>query len=237
VVAVDLAILTVREHALCALVIERATAPDLGRLALPGGFLRHNETLDQAAQRKLAQETGLSTTDLHIRQLHTYSALDRDPRGRIVSVLHVALMPDLPLPVAGGGAATATWIPVDEVLADPTTLAFDHREMLSDAVEHARESLSGTTLAASFCPPDFTIAQLRGVYETVWNVELDPANFHRKVTRAEDFLVPTGGKAAADGGRPAALFRAGPATRMHPAIPREDATSASARGQPGVRDS
>src|SRR4051794_6474848 len=84
-VAVDLAILTVREHALCALVIERATPPDLGRLALPGGFLRHSETLDQAAERKLAQETGLNTTDLHIHQLHTYSAPDRDSRGRILS--------------------------------------------------------------------------------------------------------------------------------------------------------
>jgi 8-oxo-dGTP diphosphatase len=221
-VAVDLAILTVREHALCVLIIERATPPDLGRLALPGGFLRGGETLDHAADRKLAHETGLDTDNLHIQQVHTYSTSDRDPRGRVVSVLYVALMPDLPLPVAGGGAATATWIPVDTLLADPKTLAFDHHLMLSDAVEHVRESLSHTTLAASFCAPTFTIAQLRRIYETVWNTDLDPANFHRKVTRAEDFLIPTGGKAT-DGGRPAALFRTGPAARLHPAIPREEA--------------
>lgn len=224
-VAVDLAILTVRAHALCALVIERATPPDLGQVALPGGFLRDDETLDQTADRKLAHETGLDTTGLHIHQLHTYSAPDRDPRGRILSVLYVALMPDLPLPVAGGDAATATWIPVDKLLADPGTLAFDHHQLLGDAVEHARESLSHTTLAASFCPPSFTIARLREVYETIWDAELDPANFHRKVTRAEGFLVPTGAKAATDGGRPAALFRAGTATRLHPAIQRDDTTT------------
>jgi 8-oxo-dGTP diphosphatase len=232
-VAVDLAILTVRGQSLCVLVIERATPPDLGRLALPGGLLRDSETLDEAADRKLAQETGLDTAGLHIHQLHTYSTPDRDPRGRIVSVLYVALMPDLPLPVAGGGAATATWMPANEVLADPSTLAFDHYQMLNDAIEHARESLSHTTLAASFCPPTFTIAQLRGVYETVWNTDLDPANFHRKVTRAEAFLIPTGDKAAADGGRPAALFRAGPATRLRPPIQREDITAPP--GQPDTR--
>jgi 8-oxo-dGTP diphosphatase len=221
-VAVDLAILTVRRGTFCALVIERATPPDLGRIALPGGFLREGETLDQTADRKLAHETGLDTAGLHIHQLHTYSAPDRDPRGRIVSVLYVTLMPDLPLPVAGGGAATATWMPVDELMTDPATLAFDHHQLLGDAVEHARNSLSHTTLAASFCPPSFTIAQLRQVYETIWDVELDPSNFHRKVTRAEDFLIPTGDKAATDGGRPAALFRVGTATRLHPAIQRED---------------
>lgn len=221
-IAVDLAILTVREQALCALVIERATPPELGKLALPGGFLREGETLTQAADRKLAHETGLDAAGLHIHQLHTYGAPDRDPRGRIVSVLYVALMPDLPLPVAGGGAATATWMLVDELLTEPTRLAFDHRQLLGDAVEHARDSLSYSTLAASFCPPSFTIAQLRQIYETIWDVELDPSNFHRKVTRAKGFLIPTGEKAATDGGRPAALFRVGTATRLHPAIQRED---------------
>ncbi|WP_370964734.1 NUDIX domain-containing protein [Amycolatopsis sp. cg9] len=220
-VAVDLAILTVREQTLQALVIERATPPHQGVAALPGGFLLAGETLDDAAHRKLTQETGLDVTHLHIRQLHAYSDPGRDPRGRIVSVLYVALLPDLPLPAAGGGAATATWRPAEELLAQPDELAFDHHQMLGDAVEHARDSLSDTTVATTFCPPEFTIAELRTVYEVIWGTRLDPSNFHRKVTRAEDFLIPTGKKTATDGGRPAALFRAGPATRLHPALQRE----------------
>ncbi|MFE6610555.1 NUDIX domain-containing protein [Amycolatopsis sp. NPDC057786] len=222
-VAVDLAVLTVREHALHVMVVERATPPYLGQLALPGGFLEDGEDLDQAAWRELAEETGLDAARLHIRQFRSYGAPDRDPRGRVVSVCYVALMPDLPLPVAGGDARAAHWNPVTELLDSPDRLAFDHHQLLTDAVEHARESLSHTTLAASFCPPEFTIAQLRAVYEIVWGIELDPANFHRKVTGVPGFLIATGSKAAGTGGRPAALYRVGPATRLHPAILREQA--------------
>jgi 8-oxo-dGTP diphosphatase len=226
-VAVDLAVLTIRDHALHALVIQRATPPHTGRLALPGGFLRDQETLDQAAHRKLAHETGLDAASLHIRQLHTYSAPDRDPRGRIVSVLYVALMPDLPLPTAGGDATTATWTPVDELLTAPQTLAFDHHQLLTDAVDHARDELTRTTIATAFCPPEFTIAQLREVYEIVWGTELDPSNFRRKVLKADGFVIPTGATAPSDGGRPAALYHAGPARHLHPALLRDHTTISS----------
>jgi 8-oxo-dGTP diphosphatase len=220
-VAVDLAVLTVRERSLHVLVVERATPPYRGRFALPGGFLEDGEDLDQAAHRELAEETGLDAARLHIHQLHSYGAPGRDPRGRVVSVCYVALMPDLPLPVAGGDARAAHWIPVSALAGTARKLAFDHHRLLADAVEHARETLSHTTVATAFCPPEFTIGRLRDVYEIVWGTRLDPANFHRKVTGVPGFLVPTGGKAAGTGGRPAALYRAGPATRLHPAILRE----------------
>src|ERR1700760_4737887 len=105
--AVDLAILTVREHALQALVIERANEPYQGQVALPGGFLRADEDLATAAERELAEETGLDGGSLHLEQLAAYGAPDRDPRGRVVSVAYLAIAPDLPVPVAGSDARTA----------------------------------------------------------------------------------------------------------------------------------
>ncbi|MGW4830815.1 NUDIX domain-containing protein [Amycolatopsis japonica] len=226
-VAVDMIVLTVREQALQVLVVERAKPPFLGRLALPGGFVEDGEDLEQAAHRELTEETGLDAERLHIRQFRTYGAPDRDPRGPIMSVAYVALMPDLPIPTAGGDARAAHWTPVDEPLANPSVLAFDHHRILGDAVENARDLLSHTTLAATFCPPEFTITQLREVYETVWGTELEPSNFHRKVTRTDGFLIPTGDKAASDRGRRATLYRTGPATQLHPALLREPQQTAT----------
>ncbi|MFD2474908.1 NUDIX hydrolase [Amycolatopsis silviterrae] len=225
-------VLTVREHALQVLVVERAKPPFFGRLALPGGFLEDGENLDEAAQRELAEETGLAAEQVHVRQFRGYGGPDRDPRGRVVSVAYVALMPDLPIPTAGGDARAARWEPVAGLLEDPAVLAFDHHRILSDAVEHARDMLSHTTLATTFCPPEFTVTQLREVYETVWGTELDPSNFHRKVTRADGFLVPAGAKAASDGGRRANLYRAGTATQLYPALLREHHSKPGARQEP-----
>ena len=95
-------------------------------------------------------------------------------------------------------------------------LAFDHRRILSDGVERARAKLEYTPLATSFCDDEFTIAELRHVYEVVWGTELDPRNFHRKVSSTAGFLEPTGRTTTRDGGRPAQVFRRGRATALHP---------------------
>jgi 8-oxo-dGTP diphosphatase len=227
--AVDLAILTVRKDLLHVLVIERANEPYGGRAALPGGFLRAGEVLRAAAQRELAEETSLSGTALHLEQLGTFDALDRDPSGRVVSVAYLALAPDLPIPTAGSDARSARWAPVREVRG---TLAFDHDEILADAVERARTLLELTTLATAFCGPTFTIGDLRNVYEVVWGMSLDPRNFSRKVVNTVGFVQATGVKRVPDTGRPAALYRRGPAQSLHPPILRTAAgavTSVSAR--------
>jgi 8-oxo-dGTP diphosphatase len=222
-VAVDLVILTIRDQALQVLVVERGTPPFVGAVALPGGFVEADEDLDQAAARELREETGLDAASLHVEQVRSYGAPDRDPRGRVVSVCYMALMPDLPLPTAGGDARAAHWTHVERLLAEPAELAFDHHQLLADAVDRARDRLCDTTLATAFCSPEFTIAQLRGVYEIVWGAPLDPANFHRKVTGVPGFLIPTGDTATRTGGRPAILYRPGPAIRLHPALQREPA--------------
>lgn len=218
--AVDLAILTVREDSLHVLVIERGNEPYRGRLALPGGFLRAGEDLPTCAKRELAEETGLDGAALHLEQLATYGAPDRDPRGRVVSVAYLAIAPDLPIPVAGSDADAARWLSIDVVRG---TLAFDHDKILDDAVERARNRLEFTTLATSFCPPMFTIGDLRNVYEVVWGMALDPRNFNRKVANTAGFVLPTEAKRAPGTGRPAALYRRGPARTLNPPLLRNSA--------------
>ncbi|MFT7834925.1 NUDIX domain-containing protein [Saccharothrix sp. BKS2] len=223
-VTVDLAVLTVRHDVLEVLLVERGEDPFRGALALPGGFLAdEREDIDTAAARELAEETGLVADGLHLEQLRTYGAPDRDPRGRVITVCYLALMPDLPLPTPGGDAAAARWAPVADVRDGRSPLAFDHSAIVADAVERARSKLEYTTLGASFCGPEFTVADLRQVYEAVWGRRLDARNFHRKVTGIEGFLIPTGERTTRQGGRPAALFRRGPATVLHPPMLRSRA--------------
>jgi 8-oxo-dGTP diphosphatase len=218
--AVDLVVLTLRDDALRALLVRRAYPPFAGRLALPGGFVRPDEPLRDAATRELAEETGVHQRPGHLEQLATYGDPDRDPRGRVVSVAFLALAPDLPDPVAGTDAAGSHWAPVGPLLAAGSDgpLAFDHLEILRDGVERARSKIEYSPVATAFCPSEFTVAQLRRVYELVWDARLDPRNFHRKVTSAAGFLVPTGRTSRVDGGRPAELFRRGAAALLHPAM-------------------
>lgn len=214
---VDLVVLTIRDHELCILLVERGIEPYAGRWALPGGFVLRGEDLAEAAYRELAEETGIRD-GVHLEQLATYGAPGRDPRGRTVSVAWLALAPQVAEPVAGSDAAGARWIPLSQV--DDNALAFDHADILHDGVERARAKLEYSPLGAAFCPPEFTVAQLRAVYEAVWGQPLDPRNFHRKVTRTPGFLRPTGRTSTADGGRPAQLFARGELEVLNPAITR-----------------
>lgn len=215
-VTVDLVVLTIRSGELTALLVTRGAAPFLGERALPGGFVRPAEDLRQAAARELTEETSLALDDVHLEQLACYGAPDRDPRMRVVSVAYLALAPGMPSPQAGSDAAGADWVPVGPALAG--LLAFDHDQILADGLERARAKLEYTPLAAAFCPAAFTIAELRAVYETVWGTALDPRNFHRKVTGTPGFVVPADAATAGGRGRPAQLYRKGPAATLHPPL-------------------
>jgi 8-oxo-dGTP diphosphatase len=217
-VTVDLAIFTVRDDELQVLLITRGNEPYLGAPALPGGYVRARETLDEAALRELSEETGVDGRQLHLEQLRAFSAPDRDPRGRVITVAYLALGPNMPDPQAGTDARTACWVPVDTALSWQGKLAFDHAEILSEALERARSKLEYTTVAAAFCTEPFSVGDLRHVYETVWGVTLDPSNFRRKVTQAESFLEPTGERRRAEMGRPATLYRRGTARLLCPPL-------------------
>ncbi|MEV5453787.1 NUDIX domain-containing protein [Streptomyces sp. NPDC052535] len=216
-VTVDLAVLTLRAGALHVLLVERGQEPYAGHWALPGGFLLPQESAETAARRELAEETGLAdVTGLHLEQLRTYSEPDRDPRMRVVSVAFAALLPDPPEPHGGGDAAEARWVPYDEARG----LAFDHDRILADARHRVGAKLEYTCLATAFCPAEFTLGELQQVYETVWGTALDRPNFRRKVLATPGFVEPVPGAARLTGGRgkPAAVYRAGPATTLHPPL-------------------
>jgi 8-oxo-dGTP diphosphatase len=220
-VAVDLVVLTLGARdelndTLCALVVQRLFAPYRARWALPGGFVRAEESLTAAAGRELREETAIRADRMHLEQLATYGEPGRDPRGRVISTAYLALVPNLPMPTAGAAAAAAAIRPVDQMLAERNRLAFDHHRILADGVERARAKLEYTSLATAFCGREFTVAELRRVYEVVWGTTIDPRNFHRKVTTTPGFLAPTGRTSARDGGRPAKLYCPGPAQTLRP---------------------
>jgi 8-oxo-dGTP diphosphatase len=216
-VTVELVVLTVRDDALKVLALKRGKSPFKGRWALPRGFVDEDEDLEQAAQRELVEGAGLSPDAVHLEQLRTYGEPNRNPRTRTVAVAYLALAPDLPEPRSGRGAAAADWLEVAGLSESTDSLAFDHSLILRDGVERACAKLEYTPLAAAFCPPEFTVGDLRHVYEVVWDTRLDPRNFHRKVTGTAGFLVPLH-RTRTESGRPAALFRKGDAALLHPAM-------------------
>ncbi|MEU6072365.1 NUDIX domain-containing protein [Micromonospora sp. NPDC047074] len=221
-VTVDVVALTIRDGALHLLLIRRGQPPFEGHWALPGGFVHPDEDLATAARRELAEETGLGGAGLrrvHLEQLASYGAPDRDPRMRIVSVAHLAFAPDLPDPVADTDADEAIWLPVTELTS--RQLAFDHGRIIDDGLERARSKLEYTPLATRFLAPEFTIGELRAVYETVWGHPLHAGNFHRKVLSVPGLVESTGAsteRGGARGGPRAKLYRAGDARLLHPAL-------------------
>lgn len=227
-VTVDLVCLTIREGRLAVLLVQRGGHPFRGWWALPGGFAQDDESLAESAARELAEETAMVVA--HSEQLGTYGDPGRDPRGHVVSVAYLAFGPDMADPEAGDDAAAAQFFAVSELNLDnnsdkvaspsstPKKLAFDHRLIIADAVERARAKLEYTTLATAFCDDTFTMGELRGVYEAAWGVPLHPGNFRRKVLSTKGFVVPAGRAPATGPGRPAELFRHGPASRTNPPL-------------------
>jgi 8-oxo-dGTP diphosphatase len=214
-VTVDLVLFTIQAESLRMLVVRRGGDPFKGRWALPGGFVRPDEALEQAARRELKEETGLDLKQVHLEQLATYGDPDRDPRQRVVTVAYLALAPSLPAPIAGSDAAGAAWVDANDLLRSRSALAFDHSRILRDGLDRARSKLEYTPLATAFCHREFTIAELRRVYEIVWDTDLDPRNFHRKVTGTKGFVVNTK-KRRVERGRPAQVFRVGRLRLLNP---------------------
>ncbi len=186
-VTADIALFTIRDGTLKVVLVERGGEPYRGAWALPGGFVRSDEDPWEAAARELEEETGLEEGPWHLEQLATYGAPDRDPRMRVVTIAHWGVCARLPAPRSGGDASKARLQPVEQIENGSLCLAFDHQRIVKDAVERIRSRMEHTTLAAGFCPPEFTIRELRQVYETVWDTRLDPGNFQRHVRNSGAF--------------------------------------------------
>jgi 8-oxo-dGTP diphosphatase len=225
-VTVDIVILTVVDAELQVLLVRRKADPYEGAWALPGGFKRPDESLDEAAFRELREETGVDAP----RHLAQFGDPGRDPRTNVVTVGYLAVTPEVGEIVAGSDADDARLWPVADALEGDLELAFDHERILRDAVDRAADDLDDTDLATAFVGPTFTLSELQSVYEAIWDEQLDAANFRRSLTPPtssptsagiapmaaaplDSFVEPTGERAPAGprGGRPAELYRAGKA--------------------------
>jgi 8-oxo-dGTP diphosphatase len=209
-VTVDVVILTMADGLLHVLLVRRGVEPFQGRWAIPGGFKRPNETLDEAAARELREETSVEAASL-LTQFGAYGDPGRDPRMNVVTVAYLAVLRDVGGIVAGTDAAQARLVPVSDALNGGLELAFDHARILRDAVDRVRVDIELQGIATAFLGSTFTLAELRAVYEAVWGVHLDGANFRRSLLAEDGWVIPTGRRAqpGAAGGKPAELYRAG----------------------------
>jgi 8-oxo-dGTP diphosphatase len=209
-VTVDVVVLTIADGRLHVLLIRRGVPPFEGMWAIPGGFKRPAETLDEAAERELVEETGVQGRSV-VRQFGAYGDPGRDPRMDVVTVAYLAVLREVRGVVGGTDAMDAALLPAADVLNGNLALAFDHTRIVRDAVERVGADLDRTGLATAFLGPTFTLAELRGVYEAVWDVRLDGANFRRSVLADDGWVTPTGRRArpGSAGGKPAELYRAG----------------------------
>ena len=209
-VTVDVVILTMSQGTLHVLLVRRGEAPFQGMWAIPGGFKRPNETLEEAAKRELSEETGVDAASL-LTQFGAYGDPERDPRMNVVTVGYLAVLRDVGAIEAGTDAAEAALVPAADVLRGTIDLAFDHLRIVRDAIERVRIELEFTGIATAFVGTTFTLAELRAVYEAIWGVQLDAANFRRSVVAEDGWVIPTGRRARPGpaGGRPPELYRAG----------------------------
>jgi len=209
-VTADVVILTMAEGVLHILLVRRGEEPFKGMWAIPGGFKRPDETLGEAARRELSEETGVDVPSL-LTQFGAYGDPGRDPRMNVVTVAYLAVLRDVGEIVAGTDAASAALAPASDILEERIELAFDHLRIVRDGVERVRVDLEISGIATAFVGTTFTIAELRAVYEAIWGVQLDAANFRRSLVGEVGWVIPTGRTArpGAGGGRPAELYRAG----------------------------
>lgn len=183
------------------LLIRRGLPPFKGKWALPGGFVRVEETVDEAARRELVEETGLK--NVFLEQLYTFGEVDRDPRERVVSVAYYALVQLAEHPATGASdASDAAWFPA----ARPPALAFDHAEILKTASQRLRGKVRYEPIGFELLPEKFTLSQLQHLYEAVLQTEVDKRNFRKKIL-GMGLLVPLKERARSGAHRPAQLFR------------------------------
>ena len=182
---VDCVVFGLDEKELKVMLIQRALAPFEGKWALPGGFVRTDETLDEAAQRELEEETSLR--NVFLEQLYTFGAIRRDPRERVVSVAYYALVNLRDHPVqAATDARDAGWFGVHDV----PSLAFDHADILHMALDRLRGKLRYQPVGFELLPKKFTLSELQHLYELVLERDLDKRNFRKRVL-AMDLLIET----------------------------------------------
>jgi 8-oxo-dGTP diphosphatase len=217
-VTVDIVIFALRDDGLQVLLVKRKYPPFQGQWAIPGGYVETGEPLEAAAARELCEETGIGVgqrcvDDIgagaaragsnvpYIEQLYTFGAPDRDPRGRVITVAYLALVP-APLAVrAGSDAADAGWTSAHRL----PKMAFDHADIVRYALQRLRYKLEYTAVGFQLLPPAFTLSGLQRAYEAVLGETLDKRNFRRRILQAR--VIEDTGRLQTGEGRPAKLYR------------------------------
>lgn len=212
-VTVDLVIFTVQDTLLKVLLIRRKGHPFKDQWAIPGGFVDvgdgyddQGESVEEAAHRELAEETGLPVGSCYLEQLYTFGKPGRDPRMRVISVAHYALVSSekIPLVRAGDDASEAGWFEVGGV----SGLAFDHDDVLRTALGRIRGKIDYAPIAFELVPPTFTVAELRAVHEAVKGESYDAGNFRRRFRRMlTDGVIEQAPGKRLTAGKPAKVYR------------------------------
>ena len=199
-VTVDVLIFSVKNDELNVLLIKRHSQPFADMFALPGGFVRLDETLEQAAGRVI-KEKG-HQKNVYLEQLFSFGEVDRDPRGRVVSVAYFALVPKDRVKDVDDGTHVIKWYPVAKL----PPLAFDHKKIVGHAVERIKSKIGYSTLASGLLPEKFRLSEFQKVYEIVLGHEIDKRNFRKKMLSL-NLLEPVGERVVVGQHRPAMLFR------------------------------
>lgn len=175
-VAVDVVLFTIQDDALKVLLTKRTTAPFRGAWSLPGGFVGRDESVDEAALRELQEETGITT--VYLEQLYTFGDLDRDPRGRVITVSYYAVINWEHFSVrATAKSRSARWFAIRRL----PPMAFDHRKIVGSALERLRNKVNYTSVAFQLLPKRFTLSELQQAYEVILDQRLDKRNFRKKM--------------------------------------------------------
>ncbi len=199
-VTVDVIVFSIQDDDLKVLLIKRKNWPFGGMWALPGGFVKFDESLEDAAPRELFEET--SVKDIYLEQLYTFGNPKRDPRTRVITVAYFALINAQKVKVkAATDAEDARWFSVKKV----PQLAFDHGTILEYALLRLRWKLEYTTVAYSLLPEKFTLTDLQRIYEVVFDKPFDKRNFRKKILSLE-ILKDTGESTEDVAHRPAQLY-------------------------------
>jgi len=199
--AIDNCIFTVKEDELYILLIQMKKQPYAGMWALPGGLVKENENLDKAAMRILKEETNV--TDIYLEQLYTFGEVNRDPRGRVVSVAYFALIPDTNIKLKTlPKYADVKW----HKFSSLPKLAYDHNEIAQYAKQRLEWKIEYTNVVWSLLPTKFTLSQLQKVYEAILGQELDKRNFRKKIFKL-NIIQATGEKTIFGAHRPAMLYK------------------------------
>ncbi len=206
----DPVVFTLLHRRLSVLLARRLEEPQRGMFALPGGFVGESESPEQTAERKLREKTGVGS--VHLEQLRTYAAPDRDPRGWLPSIAYMALVPPQALPEETPADRDASWHPLDAL----PSLALDHARIVDDGLWRLRARVADKEwfmrVAGGLLPEVFTLREAQRLYEAIGGEEVDPANFRRDV-KATGSLTDTGKRRTEGPGRPGTLFRLAPERR------------------------